>query len=190
MEERRLLLAVALSLLVLTAYQLLFPPPPPPPAAPRRPPRRRAAAAAARRPAAPAAAAARRARGPRPRPRSPPVADERERRVEVEGPDASPGLHEPRRPPPVLAARRDFGTRRGRPEEMVPTVPGGPRPLDLETATPSWTRGCARRSSSPRRSAWSLAPGGGAELRLRVREGDLEAEKTLRVPRRRATWSR
>ena len=30
MEERRLLLAIALSLLVLTGYQLLFPPPPPP----------------------------------------------------------------------------------------------------------------------------------------------------------------
>jgi len=90
MDERRLLIAVALSLLVLAGYQMLFPPAPPsarptpapptasapaaspiPPVATPTPP-----ASARKRPGA-AASAAPIAR----------VVDERERRVEVTGPD-------------------------------------------------------------------------------------------------------
>src|SRR5688572_15039023 len=88
MEERRLLLAVALSLLVLTAYQLLFPAKPVPRPSPAGTPAAGDAAPAPVPPpssapgASPAPAAAPTAAPPRPV-----VADERERRVEVVGAD-------------------------------------------------------------------------------------------------------
>src|SRR5207247_6280503 len=79
MEERRLLLAVALSLLVLTAYQLLFAPPPKPRASPT--------PAASAVPPLPAPSPSL-VPGPRPGPRSPvpapavaQVADDKERRL-------------------------------------------------------------------------------------------------------------
>ena len=80
MEERRLLMAVALSLLLLTAYSLLFPParpsPTPSPSAP--------AGAAAVSPAPPRdSAPPERAREAAVVPAGPAVADERERRVEA-----------------------------------------------------------------------------------------------------------
>src|SRR5262245_5516334 len=119
MEERRLLLAVALSLLVLTAYQFFLAPPPAP------------KPAASPSPAAPKAApspqpGALPAESPEPGPASvPTVADTRERRIEVTGPD-------------VMAAFTNRGARlvswrlarfkdaRDRPEEMVQSVLGGP----------------------------------------------------------------
>src|SRR5688500_15475309 len=98
MEERRLILAVALSLLVLTAYQLLFPPAPPParpasvaspgvepapngspagvPGSPAAPPTVGAAPVPTPSPSAAAAIAAR-------------VADDKERRVELEAPEVA-----------------------------------------------------------------------------------------------------
>src|SRR5438045_2113113 len=85
MEERRLLIAVALSLLVLTAYQMLFP------AKPVAPGARPAASASAAVPASalpapplppPAAVASAAPTAPV----AAPVADEKERRVELEAP--------------------------------------------------------------------------------------------------------
>src|SRR5207245_2179616 len=87
MEEKRLLLAVALSLLVLTAYQLLFAPPPKP-----RPSPMPAASVA---PSLPAPSPSL-VRGRRPGTASPgparlaaQVADDKERRVEVQTPDVA-----------------------------------------------------------------------------------------------------
>src|SRR5207247_2846720 len=87
MEEKRLLLAVALSLLVLTAYQLLFAPPPKPRASPT--------PAASAVPSLPAPSPSL-VPGPRPGPRSlvpapvvAQVADDKERRGEGQTPDVA-----------------------------------------------------------------------------------------------------
>jgi YidC/Oxa1 family membrane protein insertase len=166
MEERRLLLAVALSLLVLTAYQLLFAPPPR--SSSRRPPPPAAAIpAAASPPATPAPA----------QPRE--VADERERRVEVHA--AAMTLALTNRGGRVVSWRlSDFKDDRGRPEEMVQTVPGGPRPLDVETGDASVDD--RLREALFRASVENLevAPQGETELKLHWAEGELQAEKVLR----------
>src|ERR671937_1502729 len=121
MEERRLLLAVALSLLVLTAYQLLFAPAPP-----ARPAGRPGAPSAA----SPSAPAAKEVPSPSPAPRAtreaappvPPVqevTDVRERRVEVQGADVLVAFSN--RGGRLLSWRLErYTDARGRPEEMVP----------------------------------------------------------------------
>ena len=107
-------------------------------ARPRRPPRAGGPTAvrpAGRRPAAaPGIAPAGRACGPRPRP-CPRVADARERRVEVQGEDAT--LAFTNRGARLVSWQLErYRDARGRPEEMVQTVPGAPRPLDVETGDP------------------------------------------------------
>ncbi|PYQ03089.1 MAG: hypothetical protein DMF82_14215, partial [Acidobacteria bacterium] len=119
MEEKRLLLAVALSLLVLTAYQLLFAPPPKPRASPT--------PAASAVPSLPAPSPSL-VPGPRPGPRSPvpapvvaQVADDKERRVEVQTPDVAVAFSN--RGARLLSWRLlHFADPRGRPEEMVQAV--------------------------------------------------------------------
>ncbi|HVD77532.1 MAG TPA: membrane protein insertase YidC, partial [Vicinamibacteria bacterium] len=175
MEEKRLLIAVALSLLVLTAYQLLFSPPPKP-----RP--------------SPAAAAATSLPSPSPSlvPAPPPgtaspapvtvagaaqVADDKERRVEVQTPDLSVAFSN--RGARLLSWRLlHFADPRGRPEEMVQAVVGGPRPLDLETGDPAVDARLKDALFKPSAESITL-PGGSSELRFAYAEGDLEAEKTL-----------
>ncbi|MGE5127705.1 MAG: membrane protein insertase YidC, partial [Betaproteobacteria bacterium] len=135
MDERRLLLAVALSLVVLTAYSLLFAPPPPqqpvPTAVPTAASARPAAAGAARPPAEavakPQATPAALAATP-----VPAVADERERRVEVVAPAYVVAFTNrgARLVSWALTNQRDAG---GRPEEMVAAQSTAVRPLDLET---------------------------------------------------------
>jgi YidC/Oxa1 family membrane protein insertase len=173
MEERRLLLAVALSLLVLTAYQLLFAPPPPPP----RP------AEQAVRPAAPSPAAPESAPPAAPRPVATPVptvADARERRVEVQGEDAT--LAFTNRGARLVSWRLErHRDRRGRPEEMVQTVPGAPRPLDVETGDPALDERLREALFLPSGETLVLRGGQEAELGFRYAEGDLEAAKVLRV---------
>src|SRR3989337_260068 len=106
MEERRLLLAVALSLLVLTAYSLLFSPPPPAPAPATAVPQ-----------AGPATALT-----PAPGPAAP-VVDPRERRVELVAPDFTVAFTNrgARLVSWTLSRYRDA---RGAPEEMVPAGAG------------------------------------------------------------------
>ncbi len=175
MEEKRLLLAVALSLLVLTAYQLLFAPPPKPRPSPT--------------PAAPAALALP-APSPSPVPRPRPgiaspapaavaaqVADDKERRVEVQTPDVAVAFSN--RGARLLSWRLlHFADPRGRPEEMVQAVVGGPRPLDLETGDAAVDARLKDALFKP--SAESIVlPDGASDLRFTYAEGDLEAEKTL-----------
>src|SRR5687767_3169442 len=178
MEERRLLLAVALSLLVLTAYQLLYPPPPPSPVAAR--------------PSPPAAATALPAPPATPLPSAPgpaappaasvvtPVADDKERRVEMEAPGLA--LVFTNKGARLLSWQLlEFKDRRGRPEEMVRMVPEGPRPLDLETGDPvldARLRSALFRPSAERVVATA---GGDAVVRFDYAAGDLEASKALTV---------
>lgn len=171
MEERRLLLAVALSFLVITAYQVLLAPPPP--RGPRPTPRLSPAAAETPPPAPPAFT-------PPPAPVVvPSVADERERRVEVLGPDLAVAFTN-RGARMVSWRLTRFRDARGHAEEMVQTVPGGPRPLDVETGDPavdSQLREALFRSSA---ETVSLSPAGETALRFDYAQGELEAVKVLR----------
>jgi YidC/Oxa1 family membrane protein insertase len=178
MEERRLLLAVALSLLVLTGYQLLFAPPPPP--------RTPAAATASTTPAPSAPPAPTASATPADASVAAPVpavADTKERRVEVQGEDAT--LAFTNRGARLVSWRLErFRDARGRPEEMVQTFPGAPRPLDIETGDAGVDQRLREGLFVPSAETLVLRDGREAELRLRYAEGDLEAEKVLRVSAR------
>lgn len=181
MEERRLLVAVALSLLVLTAYQLLFPAKPPVPAA-----NRAGTPSTAPAPTAGPASAPPPAAGPTVAPPAAavpvitPVADEKERRVEMETPGWA--LVFTNKGARLLSWQLlEFKDKRGRPEEMVRTVPSGPRPLDLETGDPALDgrlREALFRPSSERVLATASTD---ATLRFEYASSDLEASKTLTV---------
>ena len=182
MEERRLLLAVALSLLVLTAYQFLFPAPTRVSPSP--------AASGAPRPARPGPdATPGPALGTPASPSSSPVAvataapvaavaDDRERRVEMELPGHA--LAFSNKGARLLSWQLlDFKDRRGRPEEMVQTIPGATRPLDIETGVPDLDarlRAALFRATADKAVA---APGKPAELGFEFAEGDLQARKVF-----------
>ncbi|HEU0108972.1 MAG TPA: membrane protein insertase YidC [Vicinamibacteria bacterium] len=181
MEERRLLLAVALSLLVLTAYQFLFPtaptsrrPVPAPSAAP---------SAAASLPIRPATTTAAAVGGVTARPTAAPpvaqVADERERRVELQGEQVTVAFSN-RGARLVSWQLKRFRDAKGRPEEMVQNVPGGPRALDVETGDPDVDPRLRDALFLPSAEVVTLGPSGEAELRFQWAEGDLEATKSLR----------
>ena len=180
MEERRLLLAVALSLLVLTAYQFLFPTAP----APRRPaPGPSAAPSAA--PSVPVrpTPAGGAPGGVTARPTAAPlvaqVADERERRVELQGEQVTVAFSN-RGARLVSWQLKRFRDAKGRPEEMVQNVPGGPRALDVETGDPDVDPRLRDALFLPSAEVVTLGPSGEAELRFEWAEGDLAATKTLR----------
>ena len=180
MEERRLLLAVALSLLVLTAYSMLFPP-----AAGRGRSAGAPAPAASPAPAPPPAAVAG-ARPRRPRRRAAPPAPRSPTR-------RSGGSRWSRRRAPIAFTNRGarllswqlarFKDQRGHPEEMVQAVAGGPRPLDLETGRPG-----ARRAAQG-----SALPGLGGDRSgagARARRSCASSSPTARSRPRRASPSR
>src|SRR5688572_14414961 len=178
MEERRLLLAVALSLLVLTAYQLLFPAPPPgrpgpgvetPAPSPSALSRPDAALSRGAEPLAPPVSA----------PARPAVADERERRVEVVGDDFTVAFTNrgARLLSWQLAAFKD---RRGRAEEMVLTLPAGPRPLDIETGDVTLDRRLAEALFRPSPEHLVLDKSRAGEIAFEFSDGDIEARKRLR----------
>jgi len=176
MEERRLLLAVALSLLVLTAYQLFFAPPPAPPrpvataVSPHPGVTVAPAPSAAPPPSAPAVAST----------PLPAVADSRERRVEVQTEDAT--LAFTNRGARLVSWRLErFRDARGKPEEMVQTVPGAPRPLDVETGDPTLDARLREALFLPSAETIVLRGEQEATLVFRYAEGDVEAEKSVRV---------
>ncbi len=169
MEERRLLLAVALSLLVLTAYQLLFPPAPPPPR-PQGPP----TTAAARATTLPARVAA-----PPAAPTLPRVSDDQERRVEVEGRHMTIALTN--KGARMLSWQlSEFRDARGRPEDMVETAPGAVRPLDLETGDPALDARLREAIFLPTETSLRLSAGRPSQLRFEYGDGEIEASKALR----------
>src|SRR5687768_8978221 len=166
MEERRLILAVALSLLVLTAYQLLFPPPPPRPAAGAAPSASAVPSGAtapslppAASPAAPVTMGAAPSAVASPAVAAPArVADDKEWRVELEAADLA--LVFVNKGARLLSWQLpEFKDRRGKPEEMVRILEGAVRPLDIETGDPGLD---ARLQAAPFRVSSeqvSAAPG-------------------------------
>jgi YidC/Oxa1 family membrane protein insertase len=183
MEERRLLIAVALSLLVLTAYQMLFPAKPVPPGT-----RPGVGASAVPAPVAPVTAtpAAIPAPGASPAPAvaaatpaAVPVADEKERRVELEAPTFA--LVFTNKGARLLSWQLlEFKDARGRPEEMV-RMGTGPRALDIETGDPALDARLATalfRASSEHVVATASAD---TTLRFEYAAGDVAATKTLTV---------
>ncbi|MCM2254339.1 MAG: membrane protein insertase YidC [Vicinamibacteria bacterium] len=172
MEERRLLLAVALSFLVLTGYRLLFPPP----ARPQRPPTSAPAAPAASA-AAPDAVVAGPSAEATPTPAVEAVVDERERRVEVTG--LGRALAFSNRGARLVSWRLDrFHDERGAPLELVRAAVGGPWPLDLETGDREVD--AALRAALFQSSSEMLTVGAeGSLLRFAFAAGDLEANKEL-----------
>jgi YidC/Oxa1 family membrane protein insertase len=175
MEERRLILAIALSLVVLTAWRYLVAPPEPGP--------RRAEVAAEARPATPPTAAK---TLPGPPPASPaavlPVSDARERRVEVETADVAVAFTN-RGARAVSWRLKRFTDAKGRPEEMVEALAVAVRPMDLETgdsAVDARLREALFQPSTERLEVSSLP----ASLDFRFAEGELDARKVLRFEAR------
>lgn len=172
MDERRLLLAVALSLLVLTAYSLLFPAAPPP----AQPP----VPAASQPLATPAPAEA----GAVPSPVAPSatpvpaVADERERRVEVSGPDFTVAFSN-RGARLVSWTLGRYKDARGAPEEMVPAAGAGIRPLDIETGAADVDARLKEALFRASAETVHVAPGVPAPLLFEYSDGQIEAEKSL-----------
>jgi YidC/Oxa1 family membrane protein insertase len=180
MEERRLLVAVALSLVVLTAYSLLFAPAPPTPTpspsgAPTATPAPRAAAAPAPAEAAPAPQAAAAA--------APAVADEKERRVEVRAGEYTVAFTNKgaRVLSWTLSRYRDA---RGRPEEMVSAQGGSVRPLDVETGDAALDARLRDALFKPSASVVVVPADQPRTLRFAFSDGEIEAEKTLVFPAR------
>jgi len=187
MEERRLLLAVALSLVILTLFSQYF--------TPARAPEPAAAPSVAA-PATPAAAVA-----PPPSAAGTPgtaeavpsgatlapsaravVADERERRVEVDSADSTIAFTN-RGARLVSWTLRTQLDARGRPEEMVPAQAAGIRPLDVETGDAALDAKLREALFQP--SSETLAARGKEPVTLTFRYADgagIEAEKTLRIP--------
>lgn len=184
MEERRLLIAVALSLLVLTAYQLLFAPAPRPPAPSPSPMAvgpspSTGAPLPASGPGAPP--------GPSPAAVATPVlqvtaiADDQERRVEVVTPDVTVAFNN--RGARIISWKLTrFGDAAGKPEELVQTVRDAARPFDLETNDTEVDARLRQALFLPSAGVLTAEPGKPAEIRFRYAADDLEAEKVMRFP--------
>ena len=174
MDERRLLLAVALSLLVLTAYSLLFPPPrrPKPVASPV------SGGVAAAEPARPEGVPPAPAHAATPAAPPPALNDEKERRVEVTSRELSVAFTN-RGARLVSWKLLRFADGRGRPEEMVQAAPSGPRPLDLETGEGPVDSRLREALFRPSTEALRVGVDAPATLRFEFADGELAAEKEI-----------
>jgi YidC/Oxa1 family membrane protein insertase len=177
MEQRNLLLAVALSLLVLTVYSMLFPPPPVRPKGPVA----ASPSGSATVPQAPSPAAVRSA-APETVPLAPTtgpkVADDKERRVEVESPQGLVAFsNKGARLLSWQLAR--FKDKRGHPEEMVQAVVGGPRSLDLETGDLALDARLKEALFKASAETLQVPARGPAVLRFEFADGEIQAEKSL-----------
>lgn len=179
MEERRFLLAVALSLLVLTLYQWLFAPPPKPGPRPVSAPVATTASSEPTPAAEPTAAGTRKpvaTSAPQPA-----IADERERRVEIEG-DESVIAFSNKGARLISWQLRRFRDVGNRPEEMVETVPGAARPLDIETGDKALDERLRDALFKASAEAVRLGPSP-QELRFRYADSEVTVEKWLRFPK-------
>lgn len=168
MDERRLMLAVALSFLILLGYRVLYPPQPASDTLPTAPAMATPAPPPSPLPEAGTKAAPLRA-----------VAAESERRVEVVGRDSVVAFSN--RGARLVSWRLErFRDARGAAEEMVQTPPGGPRPLDLETGDAGVDARLRDALFEPSSETLDLAETGDAELRFEFADGEIQAEKTLR----------
>jgi YidC/Oxa1 family membrane protein insertase len=187
MEERRLLIAVALSLLVLTAYQLLFPPQRPPRPGPSAPAPESAPPSPTATPGlgttepspspTPATSRATKASEPATAPVAA-VRDDREKRVEVQSQDVVAAFTN--RGARVVSWRLTrFKNERQRPEEMVQTVAGGPLPLDIETGDEGLDRKLAEALFLPSAETLVVAPGHDSTLTFEYADEEVHAVKRL-----------
>ena len=180
MEERRLLLAIALSLVVLMGYQLIFPPPQPIEPAPwSEPPpiaeTLRAAPPAPRETAAGEAVAAARDATIR---SVATVADTQERRIEVRG-EATSAAFTNRGARLLSWKLNNYLDAEGNPEEMVQTFLGGPLPLDIETGDELLDERLRVALFVASRQRVEIGGLDGGTLVFEFAEGDVRATKTL-----------
>lgn len=183
MEERRLLIAVALSLLVLTAYQLLFAPPPRPTTPSPAPAASASPVPSAAPPGAPPAAGPAASVAPSPSPAAAVAseADTEERRVEVVTPDVTVAFNN--KGARIISWKlAHFGDAAGRPEELVQTVKDAPHPFDIETNDTEIDTRLRQALFLPSAAQVTAERGKPAEIRFRYAAGDLEAEKAIRFP--------
>jgi len=180
MEERRLLLAFALSILLVTAWGHWFAPKP----GPRPSPPASAAAAATEGASAPSPAPTEPASSkaplatPAPAVAAAAVADEKERRVEVSSPTLSVAFSN--RGARLLSWQLlKYKDERGRGEEMVPAVRRAPYALDIETGTPEIDEKLREALFKPSREELVLGAREAGELVFAWSEGGLSAEKSL-----------
>jgi len=183
MEEKRLLAAVALSLLVLYGYQHFFGPRPTPdeavatatpspsvrPSASGTPSPSPAEPEATPTPGPPEASAAGAVEA---------VAADVEKRVEVVAPGYAVAFTN--RGARLLSWKLEkYRDARGQPEEMVPAVVEGPRPLDIETGDAETDARLGEALFEPSAEQLRVAAGREQTLEFRYASGDLEAEKVL-----------
>jgi len=179
MEERRLLLAVALSLLILTGYSLLFGPGGRPPGeTPETTPASSDATPLPPTPSEPEASSPLEGAGeadPRPTPK---VAAELEQRVEVLGPDFTIAFSN--RGARLLSwTLTRYRTADDKPEEMVPALTGGPKPLDIETGDASVDERLRQALFVPSTHTLRLTGTSPRTLSFRYADGEVEAVKAL-----------
>jgi len=183
MEERRLLVAVALSLLILTGYQLLFGPrneprpaqPSPvetPPVLAEPTPVPAMPTTQDETPQAPETSVE------DPAAFVPSVAAERETRVEVQTTDYTIAFSN--RGARLLSwTLTHYLNARGRPEEMVPSVTPGLRPLDFDTGDPAIDVQLQEALFQPSSEMLVVDGPSPRTLSFRYAEGSLEAEKVF-----------
>jgi YidC/Oxa1 family membrane protein insertase len=184
MEERRLLLAVALSLVVLTAYSLLFAPAHPeekkhapaagaPTSAPTVIPSPRVPPPSTLAPAAPP--------GPAPSPVRTEAAAEEER-VEVHAPSYAVAFTN--RGARLLSwTLSDYKDAAGQPEEVAPAPLPDVRPLDLQTGDAALDERLREALFVPSARNVRVPAERPAELTFSYSDGEVEAEKSFRFPR-------
>jgi YidC/Oxa1 family membrane protein insertase len=177
MEERRLLLAVALSLLVLTAYSLLFSPSPPPAIAPSSSAEPQATVTPSPAPApAPVPGVVGRAEAESPV--ASVVAGETEHRVEVQAAEFLVAFTN-RGARPVSWTLARYRDARGRPEEMVPAQVSAVRPLDVETGDADMDARLREALFVASAQTVTVSAAAPATLRFSWSDGEVAAEKAL-----------
>jgi YidC/Oxa1 family membrane protein insertase len=112
----------------------------------------------------------------------PEVADERERRVEIDSHVALLAFSN-RGARLISWQLKRYKDARGRGEEMVPTTRSAPWPLDLETGDPEIDERLRAALFLPSAMAVSVPSDGEGEVRFRWSSGDLAVEKGLRLRR-------
>jgi YidC/Oxa1 family membrane protein insertase len=182
MEERRLLLAVALSLVVLTAYSLLFAPAHP--AGEKQgvgagaPTPAREAASPHPPPPSSLAPAPRETPSPSPLPRE---AAAEEQRVEVHARAYTVAFTN--RGARLLSwTLLDYKDAEGQPEEVAPAPLPDLRPLDIETGDPDLDERLRQALFAPSAESVRVPSRGPAELTFSFSDGEVQAQKSFRFP--------
>jgi YidC/Oxa1 family membrane protein insertase len=170
MEERRLLLALALSFLVLIGYRALLPAP-----QPRVEPKGELPAPKEAAPTAPSAEPGTDSGRGQPAPR---VVDDVERRVEVIGEEMTLAFKN-RGARLVSWKLHRFPDSRGRSEEMVHALPSGPLPLDIETEDEEVNQRLITGLFTASAETLHLKGPDPQRLRFAWSDGEVEAEKTI-----------